>query len=306
MPFRRVPGGRRDRSAEYMSVICPSSASLPTSVPPPYLPRGEGNEAGRGHGLSCGWIESHRNDGDIVDRTAIEGQVDQEIAGSLGRVSACERQYLLVLHMGVEAVTADHEDVPRLQGAAFDLELRIIAHADRPCYDVSTRPVARLFRSEPALGNEFLHFRMIDRYLLNPVFANAVDSAVSGPYGGVMAIENKQNCDRGADQRAAPIAELFKPAIGADDAPLAVCQQSGPGNGNRHGSEFLDNGPACNVACRVAAHAVGHRPQTEPGRRHILVLVLPSHLPDLRCGTSLEPCLRILHIGPATTPVPPP
>src|SRR5258708_31750050 len=92
MPFRRVPGARRDRSAEYMSVIFPYSASLPTSVPPPYLPRGEGNEAGRGHGLSCGWIESHCNDGDIVDRTAIEGQVDQEIAGSLGRGAPCGRQ----------------------------------------------------------------------------------------------------------------------------------------------------------------------------------------------------------------------
>jgi len=48
---------------------------------------------------------------------------------------------------------------------------------------------------------------MIDRYLVDPVPANAVDSAVSGPYGGVMAIENEQNCDRGADQRAALIAE---------------------------------------------------------------------------------------------------
>src|SRR5258707_801741 len=222
MPFRRVPGARRDRSAEYMSVICPYSASLPTSVPPPYLPRGEGNEAGRGHGLSCGWVESHCNDGDIVDRPAIERQLDQEIAGFFGRVSACERQYLLVLNVGRKAVTADHEDVPRLQGAAFDLELRIIAHADRPCYDVSMWPGARLLRREPALGDEFLHFRVIDRYLLDPVFANAVDSAVSGPYGGVMAIENKQNCDRGADQRAALIAELLKPAVGAVDAPLAV------------------------------------------------------------------------------------
>src|SRR6266404_616247 len=289
MPFRRVPGARRDRSAEYMSVICPYSASLPTSVPPPCLPRGEGNEAGRGDGLSCGWIESHRNDGDIVDRPAIERHVDQEIAGFLGRVCACKPQYLLVLNMGCEAVRADHEDVPRLQGAAFDLELWIIAHADRPCYDVSTWPGARLLRSEPALGNEFLHFRMIDRYLLDPVVTNTVDSAVSGPYGGVMAIENKQNCDRGADQRAALIAELFKAAVGADDAPLAVCQQLGRCSGNRHSGEFLDDGSACNVACLMAAHAVGDGPQAEPCRHQIIVFVLPPHLADVRCGAGLDP-----------------
>src|SRR5260370_28912131 len=231
MPFRRVPGAWSERSEEYMSDICTYSASLPTRIPPP-SPRGEGNEAGGGHGLSCGRIESHRNHGDIVARPAIERQVDQEIARSLGRVSACERQYLLVLHVSVEAVSADHEDVPRLQGPAFDLELRIIADADRPCYDVSTGPGARLLHSEPARGNEFLHFGVIDRYLLDPVFANAVDSAVSRPYGGVMAIENKQNCDRGADQRAALIAELLKPAVGADDAPLAVCHPCG--RCNRH------------------------------------------------------------------------
>src|SRR6266852_7801176 len=181
MPFRRVPGARRDRSTEYMSDICPYSASLPASVPPPCLPRGEGNESGGGHGLSCGRVESHRHDGDIVDRPAIKRQLDQEIAGLLGRVCACQRKYLPVRHVGGEAVTADHKDVPRLQGAALDLKLRIIAYADRPRYDVSTGPGARLLRSELARGNEFLHFRMIDRYLLDPVLAKSVDSAISGP-----------------------------------------------------------------------------------------------------------------------------
>src|SRR5258708_1634412 len=241
----------RARGAIVRRNTCPTSALLPDV--------GAGGVGPQGR--RCSRIEPYRHDGDIVDSSAIERHCNQEIAGLLGPVLACQRKYLLVLHVGGEAVTADHEDVPRLQGAALDLKLRIIAYADRPRYDISTWPGARLLRSEPALGNEFLHFRVIDRYLLDPVLANAVDSAVSGPYGGVMAIENKQNCDRGADQRAAPIAELFKPAIGADDAPLAVCQQSGPGNGNRHGSEVLDDGPARNVACRVAAHAVGHRPQ---------------------------------------------
>src|SRR5260370_7507940 len=93
MPLRRVPGARRDRSV-YMSDICTYSASLPTRVPPP-SPRGEGNEAGGGHGLSCGRIVEHRDDGDIVDRPAIERQVDQEIAGSLRRGCPFRRAHLL-------------------------------------------------------------------------------------------------------------------------------------------------------------------------------------------------------------------
>src|SRR5262249_61425591 len=103
-------------------------------------------------------------------------------------------------------------------------------------------------RSKLAPGNEFLHFRMIDRYLVDPVFANAVDSAVPGPYGGVMAIENEQNCDRGADHRAALIAELLKPAVGADDAPLAVCQQFGRCSGDRERRQLPDDASSRHVA----------------------------------------------------------
>src|SRR5260370_21938518 len=94
MPLRRVPGARRDRSV-YMSDICTYSASLPTRVPPP-SPRGEGNEAGGGHGLSCGRIVEHRDDGDIVDRPPIERQVDQEIAGSLRRAGRFRKPLSLV------------------------------------------------------------------------------------------------------------------------------------------------------------------------------------------------------------------
>src|SRR5262245_2711465 len=125
IPLRRVPGARRDRSAEYMSDICSCSASLRTSVPRACLPRGKGHQAGRGYGLGCGRIESHGDDGDIVDRAAVERQLNQETAGCLRRVSARERPYLLVLHVGRKAVSADYEDVPWLQGAAFDLELWI-------------------------------------------------------------------------------------------------------------------------------------------------------------------------------------
>src|SRR5258708_34664307 len=131
MPFRRVPGARRDRSAEYMSDVCTYSGSLPTRIPPP-SPRGEGNEAGGGHGLSCGRIESHRNHGDIVDRPAIGRQVDQEIARSLGRGSPCERQYLLVLHVSGGAVRADTADVAPVPGPLLELRGRTIAHDDRP------------------------------------------------------------------------------------------------------------------------------------------------------------------------------
>src|SRR5713101_3364134 len=149
-------GACRARGAIVQRNTCPTSALLPDVA------------AGRvrGHGRRCGRIESYRHDGDIVDRPTIERHGNQEITGLLGPVCACQRKYLLVLHVGGEAVTADHEDVPRLQGAAFDLKLRIIAYADRPRYDVSTWPGARLLRSELALGNEFLHFRMIDRYLV--------------------------------------------------------------------------------------------------------------------------------------------
>jgi hypothetical protein len=82
---------------------------------------------GRGDG-----IESDRHDGDVVDGSAIERQVNQKIAGLLRRVFACQREYLIIFDVGCEAVTADHEGVRSLQGAACDLKLRLIADPDRP------------------------------------------------------------------------------------------------------------------------------------------------------------------------------
>src|SRR5215831_5567411 len=247
--------------------------------------------AGRGwrNGRRCGGIESHCDDGDIIDGAAVERQGDQEIAGPLRPVFACQRKDLFVLYMSREAVAANHEDVSRLQYAAFDLKLRIIAYADGPRYDISAWPGARLLGGEPAFGNKFLHFCMIDRYLLDPVPANAVDAAVSGPYAGVMAIENKQNRDRGADYGAALVGELFETAVCVDNLLLAACQQSGCCHGNRDRVEFFDDDAARDLASFVAAHAVGHGPQTAPRRHKVIVLVLPPHFADMRCCAGLDP-----------------
>jgi hypothetical protein len=130
---------------------------------------------------------------------------------------------------------------------------------------------------------------MIDGYLLDPMLAKSVDSAVARPYASVIVIENKQNCDGGADERAAFIAKLFEAAVGAHDVLLAVCQQFRRRRRNCDGSEFLNDDTARYFASRVAAHAVGYGPQAAPVRNHVVVFVLPPHLADMRYGTGLDP-----------------
>src|SRR5215468_12117414 len=283
MPFSRVPGARRDASVEYISDIgvTPRYCRWPSPSRPPH--------AGRVGWGRCRGAESDCDDGDIVDGAALERQGDQAIAGLLGRVFARHRKYFLVLHMSGEAVAADHKDVARLQRAAFDLKLRTLAYADGPRYHISTGPHARLFGGELSFGNEFLHLRMIDRYLFDPALADAVDAAVAGPYAGVVAIENKQNRHRRADEHAAFVGEFLETVVGADDVPLAAGQQFGCCGRRRDCVEFFHHNPARDVARFVAAHAVRHSPQAAARRHKVIVLVLPPHLADMRCRAGLNP-----------------
>jgi hypothetical protein len=130
---------------------------------------------------------------------------------------------------------------------------------------------------------------VIDRYLLDPMLAKAVDSAVAGPYADVVAIENKQNCDGGADERAAFITKLLQAVVGADQVLLAACQQFGRRRGICDRGEFVDDDAACYFASRMAAHAVRNGPQAARRRNKVVVFVLPPHLADMRCGARLNP-----------------
>ena len=108
----------------------------------------------------------------------------------------------------------------------------------------------------------------------------AVEAAVAGPQAGDVAVDGEQD-DHGAARQPVAGGARDQLAIAGGEGGLDGDQEVVTALGRRQGGEARGDQLAGVVAARVAAHAVGHRPQAALGQGQGAVLVQLAHQADM-------------------------